>query len=69
MNIASVIKVKGIEAEGLKVRNNGKTATRRKAKNVDQLQLCFNTTANQVANPGMEEFVVRIVSPLAKPWP
>ena len=66
VNIASVIKVKGIEAEGLKVRNNGKTATRRRARNVDQLQLCFNTTTNQVANPGMEEFVVRIVSPLGE---
>lgn len=66
VNIASVIKVAKIEAEGLKVRNNGKTATRRKAKNVDQLQLCFNTTANQVAEPGMERFLIRIVNPLGE---
>ncbi len=66
VNIASVIKVSGVEAEGLKVRNNGKTASRRSAKNVDQLQVCFNTTENQVAEPGFEQFHVRIVNPLGE---
>lgn len=66
VNIASVVKVTNVEAEGLKVRSNGKTSTRRSAKNVDQLQVCFNTTNNQVAEPGVEEFLIRIVNPLGE---
>ncbi|MCI4650383.1 hypothetical protein [Phaeodactylibacter sp.] len=66
VNIASVVKVTNVEAEGLKLRDNGKTASRRSAKNVDQLQVCFNTTANQVAESGVEEFLIRIVNPLGE---
>ncbi len=66
VDIASVVKVMEVEAEGLKVRNNGKTATRRSAKNVDQLQVCFNTTANEVAEPGAEAFLIRIINPLGE---
>lgn len=66
VDIASVVKVTNVEAEGLKIRNNGKTASRRSAKNVDQLQVCFNTTANQVAEAGVEEFLIRIINPLGE---
>lgn len=66
VDIASVVKVTNIEAEGLKIRNNGKTATRRNAKNVDQLQVCFSTSVNQVAETGVEEFLIRIVNPLGE---
>lgn len=63
VNIASVVKVENLEVEGQKVRNNGKFASRRRAKNVEQIQVCFATTANEVAEPGMEVFMVRIINP------
>lgn len=66
VNIASVVKVANVEAEGLKIRNNGKTTSRKSAKSVDQLQVCFTTTANQVAEPGTEEFLIRILNPLGE---
>lgn len=66
VNIASVVKVINVEAEGLKIRSNGKAATRRSAKNIDQLQVCFNTTSNQVAERGTEKFLVRIINPLGE---
>lgn len=66
VNIASVIKVKNLEASGMKMKGSGKAVSRRSAKNVDQLQVCFNTTANEVAEPGTEQFLVRIVSPLGE---
>ncbi|MEQ8706281.1 MAG: hypothetical protein RIC19_20275 [Phaeodactylibacter sp.] len=66
VNIASVVKVSNVEAEGLKIRNNGKTTSRRSAKSVDQLQVCFNTVANQVAEVGVEAFMIRIINPLGE---
>jgi len=66
VNMASVIKVDGFDVNGLKIRNNGKRAKKRYAKNIDELEVCFNVTANQVAEPGVEEFFVRIVNPLGE---
>ncbi len=63
VNIASVVKVKNIEVEGQKVRNNGKTASRGSAKNVEQIQVCFETTANDVTENPTELFLVRIINP------
>jgi predicted nucleic acid-binding Zn-ribbon protein len=62
VNIASVISVKNLEVEGLKMKGTGKAVSRRAAKNIDQLQVCFTTTANQVAEPGDERFYIRIVN-------
>lgn len=66
VSIASVIKVENIEVTGLKMRDSGKAVKRRNASNVDQLQICFNTTVNEVTEPRLEEFVVRIIDPLGE---
>lgn len=63
VNIASVVKVRDIEVDGQKTRKSGKAVTRRDADNVEQLQICFNTTANEIAEPGQEEFMVRVINP------
>jgi myosin heavy subunit len=63
VNIASVVKVSNVQAEGLKLRSNGKAVARKTAKNIDQLQICFQTTANQVTEPGVEQFFIRIINP------
>ncbi|MCB0635122.1 MAG: hypothetical protein KDC54_00810 [Lewinella sp.] len=60
---ASVIEVAGLEAGGQKIRNSGKPVTRRSADNVEQVSVCFNTTINEIAEPGEEEFFVRIINP------
>lgn len=60
---ASVIKVTNVTAEGQKVRNNGKTSSRRSAKSVEQLEVCFESTSNEVAEPGLEQFIIRIIGP------
>ena len=66
VNIASVVKVNNIGVDGLKMRSSGKSVTRKTAKNIDQLQVCFKTTANQVTEPGVEQFVIRIINPLGE---
>jgi len=63
VNIASVVKIAEINATGWKTRKNGKSAKKKYAKNVDRLELCFNTTENLVADPGDEIFHVRIIDP------
>ncbi len=63
VDIASVVKVEGIEVTGYKERNSGRLSKKRYAKNIDQLKICFNATENNVTEPGVEEFLVRIIEP------
>ncbi len=66
VSIASVIKVADIEVTGWKIRKSGKTAKKKYAKNVDRLELCFNTTDNTIAEAGKEAFQIRIINPLGE---
>jgi regulator of replication initiation timing len=66
VNIASVIKVENIEVSGLKTKSSGKAVKKRYAKNVDQIQVCFNTTVNNVAEEGAERFHIRIINPIGE---
>ena len=63
VNYASVIKVTGLEIEGLKTKSSGKTSKERKASNIDQLQICFSTTVNEVAEQGAEVYHIRVIDP------
>lgn len=60
---ASTIKVAGLEAVGQKMRRSGKFVTRRDAANVERIVVSFKTTVNEIAESGVEEFVVRIINP------
>lgn len=66
VTFASVIKTEAFAIEGYKLRDNGKKSRKRYAKNVDQVEVCFNMAENKVANPGMETFYVRIVNPVGE---
>ena len=66
VNLASVIKINEINVDGIKTRKNGKGQKKKSAKQIDHLQVCFTTSANQVAEPGLEEFFVRIINPLGE---
>jgi len=66
VNIASVININSIEATGWKTRKSGKEARKKYAKNIDRLELCFNTSENLVTDPGTESFQIRIVNPMGE---
>lgn len=66
VNLASVVKVENVSATGMKARESGKTVKKRYAKNVDLLRVCFTATANEVTNPGVEQFYVRIINPIGE---
>lgn len=66
VNIASVIKISDVVTTGWKIRKNGKAAKKKYAKNIDRLELCFNTTDNLVTASGNEIFQIRIINPLGE---
>lgn len=66
VDIASVIKVQGLQVTGYKTKGSGKAVKQNKAKDIDNLQICFNTTVNNVVNGGRENFYVRIINPIGE---
>jgi len=66
VTMASVVKVGGVNVTGLRMKDNGKTVRKKYAKNVDLLNICFQTTTNDVTPVGNEEFYVRIINPLGE---
>jgi len=66
VNYASVVRVTGITGAGLKTRNSGKTVQKSYAKNAEKVQICFNTTENEITPGGNETFHIRIISPIGE---
>jgi predicted nucleic acid-binding Zn-ribbon protein len=66
VDIASAIKIGTVSANGYKIRNNGKDVKKDRAKNIDKLVVCFNTTVNDIILPGEEEFHIRLIDPLGE---
>ncbi len=66
VDIASVVKVSGITVTPQKTKKSGKEVKRDNAKNVDVLNICFNTTANQVVESNSETFHIRIINPIGE---
>lgn len=63
VNVASSIKVNEISAVGYRVKNSGKESDTKKAKTIDGIKVCFNTTANIITEAGPEKFYMRILNP------
>ena len=63
VRFASVVKSANIVATGYRAKSSGKMVAQKKAKNIETLELCFETTVNEVVNPGKEEFFIRIITP------
>ena len=64
VDIASIIKVNEMEAVGYKLKSGGKMVKKRYAKNVDVIKICYNATENKVTDPGTEQFLIRVMTPL-----
>lgn len=63
VTVASVIKVGDVTVTGWKTKKSGKSVKKKYARNIDHLKICFNTTTNNVVEPGHEMFYVRIINP------
>jgi len=60
---ASVIKISDILVEGYKLSSKGKEVSKRFAKNIDGLKICFKTNQNELVEAGREKFFIRIINP------
>lgn len=66
VDIASVIAVENVVAEGLRVKDSGKEINKKFARSVEKIRVCFDAKENLVANAGQEAFYVRIIDPLGE---
>lgn len=60
---ASVIKISDILVEGYKLSTKGKEVSKRFAKNIDGIKICFKTAQNELVESGREKFYIRIINP------
>lgn len=60
---ASVVDVRNVNVVGYKLRGSGKEVKRTRAKNIDQLKICFDAQPNAVAEDAREDFYVRMINP------
>jgi len=63
VDIASAVKVAGVTVTGWKIKNSGKAVKKKYARNIERLELCFNTLSNRVIPAGEESFFIRIINP------
>lgn len=66
VNMASAIVVEDIDVKGYRVKEDGGTSRKRRAENVDMLEICFDMTTNELAESGDEQFLVRIIDPIGE---
>ncbi len=67
VDIASAVKINNVQIKPVDVRKNGKEKDKARAKNVEKLNICFTTEANEVVPAGEETFYVRITDPTGAP--
>ncbi len=63
VDVGSAVKVHNITVKPIDIRRSGKEKEKAKAKNVDRLNICFQTEANEVTAPGQETFYLAILDP------
>jgi predicted nuclease with TOPRIM domain len=63
VNLASVVKVKSFQVDGFKTKGNGKKAKKKSADDIDDLQVCFQTTANAVTKASEVTYYIRVIAP------
>lgn len=66
VNMASAIVVERIDVKGFRVDDDGKTSRKRRAENVDMIEVCFDMTVNELAAAGKEEFIIRVIDPIGE---
>ncbi|MFZ4634897.1 MAG: hypothetical protein ACOYNO_11875 [Saprospiraceae bacterium] len=63
VDIASAVKVKNVTVKPVDLKKSGKEKEKNKAKNVERLNICFLTEANEVVPAGEETFYLTILDP------
>jgi len=67
VELAAAIGISNVTVKPVDLKKSGKHKEKNKAKNVDILNICFSTNANNVVDAGKETFYIRIIDPTGAP--
>jgi uncharacterized protein (DUF3084 family) len=63
VTMASAIQAENISISGYKLGSNGDLRKRRKATNIELVEMCFDVAENTITQPGTELYYMRIIDP------
>ncbi len=66
VDMANAIKINFLKVQGYQIKKNGKRKKRKKAKDIDVVEVCFTTETNMVTAPGVKQFQIRLINPLGE---
>lgn len=66
VDMANAIKINHIQVQGYKTTSNGSRKKKSRARNIDQIEVCFTTETNLVTPSGDKEFQLRLIDPLGE---
>lgn len=66
VDMANAIKINFLKVQGYKKNDDGKKRKKRRARNINMLEVCFTTETNLVTPSGEKEFQFRIIDPLGE---
>ncbi|MDF1696039.1 MAG: hypothetical protein P1U56_09420 [Saprospiraceae bacterium] len=66
VDMANAIKINFMKVQGYQKKKDGKLKKKKKAKDINVIEVCFTTETNMVTAPGAKEFQVRLIDPLGE---
>ena len=66
VDMANAIKINFMKTQGYKVDDKGKRKKKKKAKDINVIEVCFTTETNMVTAAGPKEFQIRLIDPLGE---
>lgn len=66
VDMANAIKINWMEVQGYKEKDDGKRKKKKKAKDINVIEVCFKTETNMVTPAGPKDFQIRLIDPLGE---
>lgn len=66
VDMANAIKINEMKVQGYKEDDKGKRKKKKRAKNINVIEVCFTTETNMVTPAGKKEFQIRLIDPLGE---
>lgn len=66
VDMANAIKINFMQVQGYQKKDNGKLKKKKKAKDINYIEVCFTTETNMVTSAGKKEFQIRLIDPVGE---
>jgi len=66
VDMANAIKINFMQVQGYKENDKGKRKKKKKAKDINVIEVCFKTETNMVTPAGKKEFQIRLIDPMGE---